>query len=388
MAKYILFFISVSIVLLLSLYLLSYSNHDNDLEDSSTNNDETLKLWTVEPALVEASETFSETNDKGVTIQTRLFTSHDQLLDELYGAVSLNETPDLAEIHAHYGVADFAEQGLIEPVETYVNSNKIDEMFKALSERFTFNDTRYALPIGLNVPVIYYNASLAEQYGMENINRLTWDSFLEDVDQLHSKVNNDQLWHFHTDMETPWYMEAMHNDLSFSPEQSELNQWSRLVNELGYMPKLTHQLAIPQFVDGDGLFLMSSLKQHQLLRRLIAGSFDLGMISLPEVGTSYPAGGAGIIVFSNAPKEKVTSFFQYLDEPEMSIKVSIESDYLPVRPDFFNDYQFEQWLRRNDTINIYTAINHLEYKNAQLEDEERWNLLQSLQESVESEGVD
>ncbi|GAA0373969.1 ABC transporter substrate-binding protein [Bacillus horti] len=369
---------------------------------------EVLELWTSNPETGEMAKRFEEETEH-MLVNVRYFHNSETLLEELVGAVSATTPPDLAEISAHYGIYSLIEAEGIVALEDWLDSAKLKDLVPGIASRFQYDNALWAWPIGGSLPTIYVNQSMLESQGyVSPYGIYTWDDLWEIANDIAGIPSNGMLWGFHTDLQTPWYLRTMlkqkgtyiaeGND-EFEREalsRGDLVEWTAAVHSYQIMPPLTHHLAITEFVNGQGAFLLSSSEHISLIERLVAGKFDLDIIPIPysnnetERERGYMSGGSGIVVLQSEKSteqdlERATQFISFLSNLENARELSDNSNYIPAL----------RSLMKEPNLNISTSlskpyhemIQEAEYTDGSFAsefDQDIWNRLLELQEEIES----
>jgi len=415
--------LAVSLVLLAGLivYLYALNKQRFDLIRESPPQ-QTIELWVSTPTLVELAERY-ESKNTNVRIKTRYFYNDDVLLEELYGAVSAGTPPDIAEIGSRYGIFPLIDMNHIVELGSLLPPDFQRDLSPGIASRFEYDDRLWAWPLGYAVPVLYSNKSLLEsnRFNLEGVS--SWEQLWQLAAGLMSKTRqaNAAIWGVHADMQMPWYLMTMyrqhhhtstanHNAMSLTLTADDFPEWERAVQTYKLIPPLTHQLAVSQFVKGEGGVLLSSSEKLPFYEKLIAKKFEIDVRVLPGIGSSsqssspssnqssvqsnqpsggsdYVAGGTGLTLFRTSPhQEESLAFIRYLAEMEQVVQFSLSTGYLPARQ---SALQSEQLQRHYTLQPIYRMIAQEGARSGRIPvtptDRERWQLLQKIQEQIETE---
>jgi multiple sugar transport system substrate-binding protein len=123
-----------------------------------------------------------EDTDPGVTVNLTPVADQDELLAKLSTAFAGGTPPDTFLInYRRYGV--FAGEDALEPVQSYLDDSEAiseDEYAPAALDAFRFDgETLTCMPQNVSSLVVYYNADLFEEVGLERpAAGWTWDDFL------------------------------------------------------------------------------------------------------------------------------------------------------------------------------------------------------------------
>jgi len=421
----------VSVLLLAGLivYLYALNKQRFDLIRESPPQ-ETIELWVSTPTLVELAERY-ESKNANVRIKTRYFYNDDVLLEELYGAVSAGTPPDIAEIGSRYGIFPLIDMNHIVELGSLLPPDLQRDLSPGIASRFEYDDRLWAWPLGYAIPVLYSNKSLLEsnRFNLEGVG--SWEQLWQLADRLMSKTRhvNAAIWGVHADMQMPWYLMTMyrqHHASAANQSATKLTltaddfpEWERAVRTYKLIPPLTHQLAVSQFVKGEGGVLLSSSEKLPFYEKLIAKKFEIDVRVLPGIGSpssssnnnqnnsksnnqsnqssqssqssagdsSYVAGGTGLSLFRTSPhQEESLAFIHYLAEMEQVVQFSLGTGYIPARQ---SALQSEQLQRHYTLQPIYRMIAQEGASSGRIPvtraDREHWQTLQKIQEQIETE---
>lgn len=106
-------------------------------------------------------------------------------------AISSGEGPDITDDFSN-NVASYAEKGIMEPLDKYIKDSGYDtsDFVPAALETCQYNDETYALPIGMNLMMLFYNKQLFKEAGIEEPPK-TDEELLDCAIKL-TKVNDDK----------------------------------------------------------------------------------------------------------------------------------------------------------------------------------------------------
>ncbi|REK76175.1 ABC transporter substrate-binding protein [Paenibacillus paeoniae] len=397
--------VSVALLAGLIVYLYALNKQRFDLIRESPPQ-ETIELWVSTPTLVELAEQY-ESKNANVRIKTRYFYNDDVLLEELYGAVSAGTPPDIAEIGSRYGIFPLIDMNHIVELGSLLPPDLQRDLSPGIASRFEYADRLWAWPLGYAIPVLYSNKSLLEsnRFNLEGVD--SWEQLWQFATGLMGKTRqaNAAIWGVHADMQMPWYLMTMYRQHHASTEgqntkkltMDDFPEWERAVRTYKLIPPLTHQLAVSQFVKGEGGVLLSSSEKLPFYEKLIAKKFEMDVRVLPGIGSqssqlstdgsSYVAGGTGLSLFRTSPhQEESLAFIQYLAQMEQVVQFSLGTGYIPARQ---SAMQSEQLQRHYTQQPIYRMIAQEGASSGRIPvartDRERWQTLQKIQEQIETE---
>lgn len=286
--------------------------------------------------------------------------------------------PDVAQLG--FGDLDFGIRQLgAKPLDDLVGKNAVQENFNgqhpyapAVRTLGDFNGKTYGVPFVLSTPVLYYNATLFQQAGLDPANPpKSWDEVQQDAEKIKQVTGKDGAY---TDCLTrsagDWCFQSLvrsnggqvvSNDrtkLTFAeqPVVQAVQTQQNLVNA-GAMPKLSQLQAVNQFTRGDmGMFLESSSQQGTFQKGARGGNWDLRASTMPSFGgqpTAPTNSGAALFVFSKDPAKQRAAWelIQFLTSPQAYNLITSKIGYLPLRLDLLNDPNgLQSWAAQNPMI--------------------------------------
>lgn len=124
----------------------------------------TLMLWHAyrgaeEEALNAVIELFNEVHDD-TTIET-LAVPFDAYADRITAAIPRDRGPDMF-IFAHDRVGDWSEEGIIEAINFWTNTDQLDLFFEQTVHPLIYRRRLFGLPLAFKSLVLYYNPDLIE----------------------------------------------------------------------------------------------------------------------------------------------------------------------------------------------------------------------------------
>lgn len=284
MTKKLLGLISVIIIamLIFSLYHLK-----PNFQESTNQSVQKVNIWFFSPAMEKWAQDFNKRH-RNVQIVTKLMDNPDRLLEALNVAVSIGNAPDLVEMSSFYGIHPFIQKGLIKPIERLLPSLNVQEYVPGIADRFTLDNNLWAIPIGYSLPVLYVNQTMIEQ-SYQSLSQLDkWPLIVDSAKTLGTQPIGRGEWGLNTDSMMAWYIYNLSADhWTFETPTSmnnavnhALSNWGGLIDQK-VMPPLSHEMALTSFVNGKGLYFISSSENVNLIERLIAGHFNFTVLPFP-----------------------------------------------------------------------------------------------------------
>lgn len=285
--------------------------------------------------------------------------------------------PDVAQLT--FGDLDFVVNRLgAKPVDDLVGRQAVDANFggehpfaptaRTLGD---WNGHTYGVPFVFSTPVLFYNATLFAQAGLDpNRPPQTWAEAKAAALQIKNRTQRDGAYiDCLTQVSGDWCFQGLvasngggvisedRSRLTFAdpPAVQAVAMAQDMVNT-GASPRLSQTQAYPQFARGEmGMILESSSLQGQF-QKGAAGRWDLRAAPMPSFDgrpTSPTNSGAALFVMSNDPAKQRASWelIKFLTSPQAYTAISSNIGYLPLRTDLVNDPRYLQpWASRNPLL--------------------------------------
>jgi sn-glycerol 3-phosphate transport system substrate-binding protein len=266
------------------------------------------------------------------------------------------------------------DSGQIVPIQQYVDRDKYDlsDFAPAAIAYFTVNNTLYAMPCGLAVPLMYYNKIPFREVGLDP------EQPPRDLDEARAaseklvqrdSAGNVTRYGFALDIH-PWYVELtesgagelyVNNDngrdgfateVTFDNEAGQkLFQWwygmvhDGLLLNVGWDPTGANAL-LAVGARKAVMVLSTSAAMRSIVDVLAKGleGIELGVAPVPGIPGRVPEGSPGVYtrslwIMSARPKaeqDAAWKFIKWLVEPEQQAEWFAGSGYLPVRNSAYN----------------------------------------------------
>ncbi|WP_067562429.1 ABC transporter substrate-binding protein [Nocardia acidivorans] len=242
----------------------------------------------------------------------------------------------------------------------------------------------YGVPFVFSTPVLYYNASLFNQAGLDaNKPPATWAQVADAAKAITGKTGKDGVYiDCLTKTAKDWCFQSMvrSNDgrvisqdrrsLTFADAPAvEATKMAQDLVTAGSMPKLAQKQGYEAFARGDiGMILETSAIQGTFVSGA-KDKWDLRATTMPRFGdkSTVPTNsGAGLHILANDPAKQRASWelIKFLTSEESYVKISQNIGYLPLRPDM---------LKNTNMLGVWAAANPLLAPNlAQLTNMEPW----------------
>ena len=280
-------------------------------------------------------------------------TDYDDLYMKYMTAIASNSLPNIGIVGQRHGIPQMYESGKLLPIEDYLDEESLEDVMPSYWGRFIYDGKRICIPYSSSVPVLYYNADLFNEYGIEPpasfadipaaAKALTLDT---DGD------GNTDIYGFNFNSDTPWYIQAWAwdsgaNVVISESEVSVDNEGYRTVFETikqmvhtdKSMPANQHNTGLDDFINGyTAMFTTSSANLQQIMSEC---DFTLGVPPLPGKWTILGGNSLGLFA-SDDEKEMEASvrLINYLITLDGSL-TNIEKGYLPIRNSFLESEEIK-----------------------------------------------
>jgi sn-glycerol 3-phosphate transport system substrate-binding protein len=362
----------MGLALLLAVIAVSCSGGGKSSENTSSSGPVTITFWHSETAsaadnLAKLVDRFNASQND-VKVQLTFQGSEDELAAKVITSMGSGAVPTIAYEAEPFSGA-LIDSGQVTPVEKYIDRDKYDlsDLAPAAVKYFTVNDTLYAMPFSLAVPLMYYNKIPFRDAGLNpDQPPKDLDEARADAEKLVQRdgAGNVTRYGFALDIH-PWYLEVMeagagelyvNNDngrSSFPTEvaldneagQAFFQWWYGLAHDgsllnVGWDPGGAQSL----IAMGNGKAVMvfsTSAALRSIFDALSTGveGLDLGVAPIPGVPGKVPEGSPGVYsrslwIMSGRPQQEqdaAWTFIKWLMEPEQQAEWFAGSGYLPVR---------------------------------------------------------
>ena len=361
----------------------------------------TLDFW------VRTSDDFSaeisafEAANPGIKInQVQVGENYDDLVAKYNAAIAANNLPQVGMVGQRHGIPQFYDAGKLIPIENYMSKEQQDDVLEGFWTRFTYQGIRLAVPFQSSMPMMYYNATMLSELGLEVPK--TFSELEETAKKAVKDTNGDgvtDVFGLNFANDTPWYIQplvwnfggaiidAEGNVHINTPEMQEvLTRLGKMVKD-GVMPANQHATGQTDFTNGNVLFFFTSCASKSNIEKAIGSNFEYNMAFFPAEKTlNVPVGGNGLAIFASddARQEASWKFIQYMISPEAISQTSLTRGYMP-----FTKAQFASDLiktRLEDPIwkTVLDQVQYIQGQNIHPADSTIWNEMMALLSNVEA----
>lgn len=286
--------------------------------------------------------------------------------------------PDVAQLG--FDTLDFAASQLgAQPLTDLVGKSEVDAQFggqfpyaSAVRTIGDVNGKTYGVPFVLSTPVLYYNATLFKQAGLDPDNPpKTWDEVQQAAEKIKQVTTKDGVYvDCLTRSSSDWCFQSLvrsdggrvlsadRDKLTFAdaPAVQAVQKMQDLVSS-NAMPKLSQTQAVQAFPRGDlGMMVESSSQQGTFAKGAQSGNWDLRATTLPSFAGQTPVptnSGAALFVFAKDPAKQRAAWdlIKFLTSPTAYDLITSKIGYLPLRLGLLDDpAQLKDWAAKNPMI--------------------------------------
>ena len=264
-------------------------------------------------------------------------------------------------------VNQFAESGWVEPLNKYIKKSPItvDDFFtKIVNQVDIYNDTLYALPVFLDIGLLYYRTDLLKKYSFDRPPE-TWTELKNIAEKVQSEESDKNKTFSGYVWQGSQYEGLVCTFLEFAASNNGYFQIGDSIfvdipqNEeaLNFMKDLIHKYNIsPEntftelkeeevrriFQRGNAMFERNwtyARSLHNLEDSRVKGKFDIAPLPHFEGGESAAALGGwhvGISKYSDV-KDEAWKFIEYITSYEIQKKMFTTIGWNPSRQDIYSD---------------------------------------------------
>ncbi|MCZ8515494.1 ABC transporter substrate-binding protein [Paenibacillus filicis] len=297
------------------------------------------------------------------------------LMTRVQADIAAGSPPDVAQLG--FGAMDLYVNGFgAVPLESIVSPEEWKKNFEGFSPNGLalgkYNGKTYGLAFTFSTPVLFYNASLFKEAGLDPEKPpTTWEQTKQQALQIVSKTKAQGI---HVSGSTPtsgdWLVQSIigsnggsvlsddRKKLNFDAPETigALQMWRDLVDS-GASDKLNDNEAMEEMSQGKlGMFLQSSAIQGSLLKGATSNNWELRAAEMPGFGTKPTtptnSGSALFILSKDAEKQKAAwEFLKFVTSERGYTIITSEIGYLPLRTSILDDPKYlKDWAKDHPLI--------------------------------------
>lgn len=299
-------------------------------------------------------------------------------IPSIQAQLATGNPPDVAQLG--FSDLDFAIHGLgAKPLDDLVGKDAVQANFNGAKYPYAptartlgdWDGKTYGVPFVFSTPVLYYNATLFQQAGLDPANPpKTWDEVQQASQAIKTRTGKDGTYiDCLTKIAKDWCFQSLvrsnggrvlstdRTSLTFAdaPAVEVVKMAQNMVNT-GSTPKLTQQQGYEAFARGEiGMILETSAIQATFTKGA-KDKWDLRATTMPAFG-GKPAvatnSGASLFVLSQDPAKQRAAWelIRFLTSEEAYVTIASKIGYLPLRTGLLDDPNgLQAWAAKNPLI--------------------------------------
>ena len=306
-----------------------------------------------------------------------LWTMRDKLLTAIAGEAA----PDISQIDQFWS-SELADAGSIVKMGDFIAAHPEidkDDIYDKAWETSIYDGEIWTMPFSFSNIALYYNKALFEAAGLDPEKPpATWDELVEMGKKLTLDTDGDGVtdqWGLSFPLQANsgciyyWFAFLWQNDGEIFDEgftKSRFNEpagvealqfWVDMVHKHEIMP-----LAPPERGFETGLIAMTFASTARLDRYLgEPGPEKLGMAPMPsQKRVATGVGGANLAILSTASdKDAAWEFVQWMTSPEVNLRWSMNTGYLPLRESVVASTEYQNYLKEESRAQV--IVDQMQY---------------------------
>lgn len=314
-----------------------------------------LNFWYAFKDKIEANnqelvKEFNESQDK-IHVTAEYQGNYADLHAKTKTAYTAGEAPEITIVEIA-SIQEFGESGLLEDLTPFVEKDKVDieDYQPGLMENSYVNDKLVAIPYLRSTPILYMNATLLKEAGLDPSGPKNWEEF----EEYCRKLSKDGV----VGLTYPVYIWVAEGFLAqagggsmISDDKTKSNvNTPEMVKSLEFVKKMSDEGIIkilPAGTEGNdklkidfknqktAMFFSSTADLTYNLQVASESGFELNTAFMPsDVKAAVPTGGSNMVMTSGLSKEKQEAaweFIKFMTDKERTEQASKNTGYLPTR---------------------------------------------------------
>ncbi|MBS7526931.1 ABC transporter substrate-binding protein [Fusibacter paucivorans] len=306
---------------------------------------------TIEENNLNLTKQFNETVGKemGIKVNAEYQGTYADLSQKLQAAYVSGTVPAVTVMDLGY-ITTFADNGVFEPLTPYIERDAVnmDDYYESLLENCKVDGTYYALPYLRSTPVLYLNATLLKEAGLDPSGPKTWDDLAAYCKTIKEKTGTYGL----TMYSDEWLFDAflLQSNASIlneanntsninTPESKETLRFFKELIEDGdvacHAGSDSNQIQIDFMSQNAAMFSVSSAYISYVIGLAEQSGFEVNIAPMPMNDTyGVAAGGCNLIMtssISEKEKEAAWTFIKWMTETDQAAYASAYTGYVPTR---------------------------------------------------------
>lgn len=334
------------------------SGSSSTTSSESTGSDDVIDLtfWyaytgTIQEYIDAAVERFNTTvgAEKGISVTAEYQGAYTDLHQKLQAAYIAGTAPDVTELEIGV-VGEFSNGGMVQSLDSFIEADNYDlsDFYDGLLYNCNINDSYYALPFLRSTSIMYMNATLLAEAGVDADEVHTWDDVTAACEAVYETTGKygmtmySYYWFYEAFLLTLGSFPINEDETEITIDTDECRQMIAYIEDL-YEKKwlhfyansesdkcsadVTNQDAAIWFGSTGSLSSYLAIAQEQ--------GFEMTCAFIPK-GTSYgvAVGGCNMAMLSGLSAERqqaVWEFIKFMATEEETVEANIVTGYLATR---------------------------------------------------------
>ena len=290
--------------------------------------------------------------------------------DKLFTAVAGGAAPDLAQIDQFWS-SELAEAGAIVRLEDWFGTLDRDDIWPMAWQTAAYGGHIWTMPFSLSNIALYYNRALLRAAGLDPaVPPGTWDELAAVAEAVTADTNGDgqtDRWGLSFPLKANegvvyyWFAFLWQAGGELFADEFDASRFQEQpgIDALGFLQAMVASgsipLAPPQEGFDKGQIGMTLASTARLSRYVEALGDDLGVAPLPAgpVARATGVGGANLAILAGCEhREAAWDFIEWMTSPEINLRWSTSTGYLPLRRSVVLSDGYEAYLRQEPRARI------------------------------------
>lgn len=343
--------LKISLAALMATTIFGCSKSNNASENNTNSGVTELTFWyswqdKVAENNLELTQKFNDTigKENNIHITAEYQGTYDDLHSKLQSAFVAGEEPAISVMEIG-SIKTFASSGMLEPLDSYISNEKVDNFYEGLMENSYVDGKLYGVPYLRSTPIFYYNKTLFDQVGITSA-PTNWTEMAEASKKLESigvkgfGFVND-VWHFEA------LTKGNGGNTVSEDETTAIFNEKEAVEAVEYLKdgiansnfkyysgeNATDTLSTEMMNQKIGMWLGSTGSLNNTLDIAGQNGFEVQTAFIP-CGKEYsvPTGGCNLVMtskLSDQEKEAAALFINFMTDEEQVIYSHKKTGYLP-----------------------------------------------------------
>lgn len=378
--------------------------------ESSNNGVVELKFWyAFKDKIGENNDTlvkeFNESQSK-IHVTAEYQGNYNDVHSKIKTAFTAQEAPDISVMEIA-SIPQFVDAGILEDLTPLEKDSNINDFQEGLMKNSYFNDKLYALPYLRSTPILYMNATMLKNAGLDPTGPKNWAELEKYCKALKKGDTIGLTYPINT-----WFTEAMviqkgSTVLKDNDTKANVNT-TQMMEGLKFLKNMKDEGTIRILAGTDegsdknkidfknqksAMFFSSTADLSYNLQVAKESGFELNTAFMPA-GDKFgvPTGGCNMVMVSGLSDEKKKAaweFIKFMTSKERTAEASKNTGYLPTRKSAIETDTIKELYKEKPQFKV--AVDQLQYAGARPKSiycAEVLNLLKQSEEKIFLDNVD